>query len=334
MWRILLNIFRHKIIMKSAKIVILGGTGFVGRHLASSLIQNGCKLKLLSRYPHRHREIVSREIEIIAADIYDQEQLCKHFQGTDAVINLVGMLNDSAKDGSGFRRTHVELPNKIVDACKQAGVKRLLHMSALKAGDPQALSYYLRTKGEGENLVHTAAGNELIVTSFRPSVIFGHGDNFLNRFAALLTILPIMPLACSETRFAPVYIGDVVKVFIKTLETNLADGKRYNLCGPKIYTLHEIVNYVATLLEIKRVIIPLNEKYSQTQAKIMGLLPWKPFSMDNYLSLQIDSICQNEHLLPFAITPTPLEVIAPYYLGKSSQRARYSQLRATTEQNQ
>ncbi len=315
--------------MKAKKICILGGTGFVGRHLSLALVQRGYQVRVLSRHPQRHRDLATRDVEVLTADIYDEQALQNRLSGVDAVINLVGILNErGSSNGSGFRRAHVDLARTVVNACKAAGVGRLLHMSALKAGDPTALSYYLRTKGEGEDVVHAAAGPGFAVTSFRPSVIFGRGDQFLNRFAFLLRLAPMLPLACSEARLAPVYVGDVVAAMVASLENPASHGQRYNLCGPKVYTLYQIVDYLSGLLHRKRVILRLSPALSQLQAKILERIPGKPFSMDNYLSLQTDSTCVNGHSLPFGIVPTSLEVIAPYAVGDSAQRARYCQMRS------
>ncbi|CAK0748688.1 Epimerase [Gammaproteobacteria bacterium] len=314
--------------MKVKKVCILGGTGFVGRRLALSLSLDGYRVRVLSRHPQRHRDLESRDVEVLEANVHDEAQLRDQFVGVDAVINLVGILNERGVDGRGFRRVHVDLPRTVVAACKAAGVGRLLHMSALKAGDPAAMSHYLRTKGEGEDLVHAAAGDDLAVTSFRPSVIFGQNDGFLNRFASLLRIAPIMPLACSESRFAPIYVGDVVAAFCAALKDPTSHGGRYDLCGPKIYTLRQIVDYAAKLLRLPRLVIPLSATLSRLQAQVLEQLPGKLLSMDNYLSLQLDSTCTLDHKLPFAISPTPLEAIAPYYIGNRSQRSRYDQLRS------
>ncbi len=314
--------------MKTKKVCILGGTGFVGRYLSRSLVQRGYQVRVLSRHPQRHRDLASREVEVLLTETYDESQLRECFVGMDAVINLVGILNEWGSDGSGFQSAHVSLPRNIVAACKGAKVARLLHMSALKAGDPTAQSHYLRTKGEGEDLVHAEAGSELAVTSFRPSVIFGRGDNFLNVFAFMLRLAPFLPLGCSESRVAPVYVGDVVAAFVAALEDPTSRGKRYNLCGPKIYTLRQIVEYLSEIMQLRRIIVPLSPALSQLQAKVLGLIPGAPFSMDNYRSLQTESTCAVGEMLPFAITPTPLEVIAPYYIGKSNQRARYTLLRS------
>ena len=310
------------------KICILGGSGFVGRHLSRALVRDGHQVRVLSRHPQRHRDLASREIEVIETDVYNAEQLRERFAGMHTVINLVGILNEHGTDGSGFRRTHVELPQAVVAACKGAGVRQLLHMSALKAGDPVALSHYLRSKGEGENAVHTAAGADLAVTSFRPSVIFGQGDDFLNRFASLLRVLPVMPLACSGARFSPVYVGDVVAAFSAALNDPASNGKRYDLCGPKTYTLRQIVDYLSSLLSVQRIVLPLTPVLSQLQARILEWVPGKPFSMDNYLSLQTDATCVSDHRLPFAITPVTMEMVAPYAVGNSAQRIRYNQFRS------
>ena len=154
------------------------------------------------------------------------------YSGNDAVIHLVGILNEKGRDGRGFRAVHVELPRKVVQACRETGVRRILHMSALHAA--QGPSHYLRTKGEGEDLVHAAAAEGLRVTSFRPSVIFGPRDSFINRFAGLLRFAPFFfPLACPDARFAPVYVGDVARAFALTLEDPRSFGRRYDLCGPR-----------------------------------------------------------------------------------------------------
>jgi len=314
--------------MKIEKIAIVGGTGFVGRHLARGLAAHGCQLRILSRYPHRHRDLVTREIDVRAADVNDDGQLRTHFTGMDAVVYLPGILNESGSDGrNSFRHVHVELPRQVAAACQAVGVPRLLHMSALHAGDPEAQSYYLRTKGVGEDAIHSAASDTLAVTSFRPSVIFGPGNNFLNQFAGLLRIAPIFPLPCSDAKLSPIYIGDVTQVFIQALDDPDSFGQRYNLCGPRVYTLRAIIEYIVRLLELKRIILPLEPKYAQLHAKIMEKIPGKPFSMDNYLSLQTASICPAEYVFPFGITPTPMEAIAPYYIGNQGQRRRYTQFR-------
>jgi NADH dehydrogenase len=250
-------------------------------------------------------------------------------QGCDAAINLVGILNEGGR-GSSFQRVHVELTDQLVMACKEAGVERLLHMSALNASEAGKVSRYLRTKGEAENHAHTLSQGQrpVHVTTFRPSVIFGPDDSFFNRFAALLQSLPgPFPLACPDARFAPVYVGDVVEAFSRALPSSNTWRKHYELCGPRSFSLRELVRYTALQLGLKKIIIPLPDPVARLQAHLFGLLPGKPFSYDNYLSLQIDSICKENGLEQLGITPTDVDQVVPFFLRERSEKIRYSELR-------
>jgi len=203
-----------------------------------------------------------------------------------------------------------------VQVCRETGVPRLLHMSALQAART-APSHYLRTKALGEEAVHRAEGPDFHVTSFRPSVIFGPGDGFLNRFAGLLRFVPgFFPLACPGARFQPVYVEDVVRAFADSLDNHKTFGQRYDLCGPQIYTLREIVEYVAKLLDKRVCVVGLPDGLSWLQAAMLEFAPGKPFSLDNYRSLQVDSVCEKGFPEVFGITPARLEEIAPGYLKK------------------
>ena len=314
--------------MKIKQIAILGGTGFVGRELSASLVQHGYRVRILTRHPHRHKELASREIALAEADVHDAAQLRTGLQGVDAVVNLVGIRNERASNGSGFQHVHVELPRTLVAACTSLGIGRVLHMSALKAGDPSAKSHYLRTKGEGEAVIHAARESGLSVTTFRPSVIFGPGDSFINQFAFLLRMFPVLPLPCSEALLAPIYVRDVVTVLLSALSDSTSDDKCYDLCGPTIYTLQELVEYIARVLNVQRIVYPLSPALSQWQARVLGKIPGKPLSLDNYWSLQIASTCPEDYVLPFGIQAMPLEAVVPFYLGNQNQRARYQQFRA------
>jgi len=313
--------------MKINTVCILGGTGFVGRHLIQELTAGGYQLRVLTRRREQHRDLlVLPNLALVEADIHDAHALTGQFAGCDAVINLVGILNEKGRDGSGFRHAHVELPRKIVQACLAAGVTRLLHMSALNADAQEGRSHYLRSKGAGEALVHGARG--LHTTSFRPSVIFGPEDSFFNRFATLLKFSPfIFPLACPQARFAPVYVGDVAKSFALALNEMASFGQCYELCGPRIYTLKQLVEYTAHVINMRRKIIGLSDGLSRLQARIFDWLPGKPFSLDNYYSLQTDSICRGPFPAIFNIAPTPVEAIVPNYLSPQDQKARFRDYR-------
>ena len=311
-------------------ICVLGGTGFVGDRIVSSLAAQGHHVRVLTRHRERHRNLlVLPTVEVFSADVQDVQQLQQHFTDQDTVINLVGILNEKRDNGKGFYHVHVELAQKVIEACQARGVKRLLHMSALNADPATGSSFYLRSKGEAEQRVHAAKG--LTVTSFRPSVIFGPNDSFINRFADLLRKLPLaFPLACGQSRFAPVFVGDVARAFVRSLDDPQTFGQRYNLCGPQEYTLQQLVEYTAAVLGLKRRIIPLGKFSSRLQANVLEYMPGKPFSRDNYRSLQMPSTCKKgDQALRdvFGIEPTALEVEVPRYLLNKVSRERYMELR-------
>lgn len=307
-------------------ICILGGTGFVGQHLINHLVNEGHSIRVLTRRREQHRELlVMPTVEVFDADVHDEKALSYFFTDQDAVINLVGILNERRDNGKGFYHAHVELTDKVIRACREQGIQRLLHMSALNADPATGSSYYLRSKGEAEHRVHAAP--ELNVTSFRPSVIFGPEDSFINRFASLLKKTPwLFPLACPDARFAPVYVGDVASAFTRSLNDPATYGQRYNLCGPHEYSLRQIVERIADTLGIKRRVIPLGRFSSLMQANLLEYAPGKPFSRDNYRSLQMDSICpEGDKILRevFGIEPAALEAVMPQYLLHKTYRDRY-----------
>jgi NADH dehydrogenase len=310
------------------KICILGGSGFVGQTLANQLAASGYHLKVLSRRRESNRDnlIILPQLELIETDIHNQESLYHHFENCDAVINLIGILNERGRKGSGFHRAHVELVEKIIKACHRNNIRRILHMSALNADAEKGPSHYLRSKGEAEKLLF--ADSKLQVSCFRPSVIFGRNDSFFNRFAFLLKMTPLVfPLACAQARFAPVFVEDVAKAFVKSLSDPYSFGKHFCLCGPDSYTLRQLVEYTAMCLKLKRHVIPLTDSLSRLQAAVFDFVPGKPFSTDNYLSATVDSVCENNDLIKLGITPTALEGIVPQYLSEQKQRAHYQYYR-------
>jgi NADH dehydrogenase len=224
--------------------------------------------------------------------------------------------------GPGFKAAHVELAQAVVNACRRAGIKTLLHMSALGA-DPAAPSEYLRSKGVGEQAV--LAADDLAVTVFRPSVIFGPEDRFLNLFAQLSSLLPVLGLAAPEARFQPVYVGDVVKAMLAALDSRDAAGKRYDLCGPHECTLRELVEFVCAVTGRRRMVVGLPDSLAYLQACVMEMLPGKLLTRDNLLSMRVPSVC--DCAFPFGIQPAALEAVAPAWLAPSGPREHYSQLR-------
>ena len=311
-------------------VCIFGGTGFVGRHLAQRLTRDGHYVRIPTRRRERHRELlVNPRIKLIEADVYDAHVLRELVQGADAVVNLVGILNESGNDGSGFERAHVELPRRILSACNVTGTRRLLHMSALNAHPREEHSHYLRTKGRAEDLVHAAASDGMQVTSFRPSIIFGPDDSFFNRFHGLLRLTPwLFPLACPDAKMTPVYVGDLVEAFARCLDDPRTAGRHCDICGPETWTLQQLVEYTARVAGLKRRVLRLGNTTSWLQARLLEFVPGKPMSRDNFWSLQKEGVCHENCLLELGITPTAIAAVVPGYLGNRDTRRRYQDFRA------
>ena len=303
--------------MNNQQVVIVGGSGFVGNYLASRLVQEGHRVRVLSRHKvaaeHGPLHEVVGHVEHIECDVHNQQALNAAFSGCSVVVNLVGILNEPGHNGRGFHRAHVALSHKVVEACRANRIERLLHMSALGANAATGPSFYLRSKGEAEDAVHISG---LKATIFRPSVIFGEGDSFLNRFATLLKIPGPLPLACASARFAPIWVDDVVACFAHAIGDEKTIGQRYNLCGPTEYTLEELVRYTASVREKSKWIVPLGNTLSAIQARVLEWVPGKPFSRDNFNSTKSPSVCGEAFPALFAITPRTLESVAPDYLKK------------------
>ena len=311
---------------KKQTVCVLGGSGFVGRHLIGELVKTGREVKVLSRKRERSRKLlVLPGVSVVTSDVYNVNELSKQLHGIDVVINLVGILNERGKQNS-FRESHVELASTVLTACKNNGIKRLLHMSSLNADAKAGVSEYLKSKGEAEDAVHAASdiASKIEVTSFRPSVIFGQDDDFFNRFAGLLKLSPkFFPLACPDSKIAPVYIGDVVDCMVQSINNKQTFGQRYELCGPKTYTLKQLVEYTAQHIGSNKRILGLGNGLSSLQASLMGLLPTKPFTRDNYKSLQVDSVCEDAFPAVFNKEPTSVDEIMPGYLAMTNSRGRY-----------
>ena len=304
--------------MKYQNFLIVGGAGFVGRHLVAALAARGANVTVPTRRRERAKQLIMLPtVDVVEADLRDPAALAGLAAGRDAVVNLAGILH-----GPGFKAAHVELAQAVVNACHGAGVKRLLHMSALGA-DPAAPSEYLRTKGIGERAV--LAADDLEATVFRPSVIFGPDDQFLNRFAFLSMLFPVFALPKADARFQPVYVGDVVKAMLAALDSREAGGKSYDLCGPQEYTLRELMEFVCAATGRKRLVIGLPDSLAVLQAWAMELMPVKLLTRDNLLSMRVPSVC--DCAFPFGIQPVALETAAPAWLAPSGPRERYPQLR-------
>ena len=304
-------------------VLVIGGSGFVGRHLASQLARAGRSVIVPTRRrEHAKHLILLPTVDVVEADIGDSATLERLVGSAGAVVNLVGILNER-RDGD-FAHVHVELVRSIVAACREVGVARLLHMSALGAS-PNGPSRYLVSKGEAEAVV---AASGLAWTIFQPSVIFGREDSFLNLFARLQRLLPIIALACPQARFQPVFVGDVARAFVRALTDDASHGRTYPLCGPAIYTLRELVAYVGELAGHRRPIVPLGPSMSMLQARVMEWFPGPLMSRDNVLSMRQDSVCGCDFPERFGFVPTALEAVAPEYLSVAAAKSHFDVFRA------
>jgi len=287
-------------------ILLIGGTGFVGGAIARRLVAADFRVTLPTRRPERARHLaVLPTAQLVAADVHDEATLARLMTGQDVVISLVGILRGD------FQRTHAELPGKIARAAASAGVARLLHISALGAA-PEAPSQYLKSKAAGEDALRAAFPT---ATIFRPAVIFGRGDSFLTLFAGLLKITPVVPLACAEARFQPVWVEDVVSAVSGALDHPESAGRIYPLCGPRQYSLRELVALAGEFSGHPRPIVGLPFALSILQAFFMELLPNGPMTRDNVWSMQVPNICPAGCALPFGLAAASLEAVAPGYLA-------------------
>ena len=307
--------------MKIESICVIGGSGFLGRHVVQRLAAAGLRV----RVPTRHRErakrlIVLPTVDVLNADVHDPATLNRLVAGTDAVISMAGILHEQRK--GEFSKVHTELPRRLIDACREQGVRRLVHVSALNAAH-DAPSEYLRSKAGGEQQIRVGHASAIRTTIFRPSVLFGRDDRFLNLFAQLARTLPAIVLGSPRARFQPVYVEDVARSITASLAEPHCFDQSYDLCGPKVYTLQQLVEYVCGVLDLERPVLPLNDEMSYLQAWIMEWLPVKLLTRDNYLSMKADSVCGCPFPQIFGIAPTALEAVVPLYLADTAPRARY-----------
>jgi NADH dehydrogenase len=318
--------------MKFESVLVVGGSGFIGRHLVALLAAQGLRVTVPSRHRERAKHLILLPtVDVVETDVMAPGVLDGLARGQQAVINLIGTLHSrrGRRDergpndyGPDFARLHVELPQAIIAACRAQGVKRLLHVSALGLS-PLAPSEYLRSKAIGERAV--LAAEDLDVTVFRPSIVFGPEDTFLNRFALFARLMPVIAVPCPNARFQPVYVGDVARALSRALDDPETRGMVYELCGPRPYTMKQLVEFVCDVTGRQRMIVGLPDRLAYLQAMVLEKLPGKLMTRDNFLSLQVPSVCSGT--FPFGIQPQALEAVAPTYLAPSGPRERYPQLR-------
>ena len=303
--------------LTSKQLVVLGGSGFVGSHLLPRLIRDGHRIVLLSRNREQRRALgVLPGVSIHSVDVYDANALRRQFEGADAVINLVGILN--AFGEQTFQRAHVDLTQRVLGACQAAGVSRLHHMSALKAG--QGLSQYLKSKGEAEAQVRNSS---IDWTIYQPSVMFGADGGLVSRFATLLRQFPVLPLARAPSKMAPTWAGDVAEAMARCIgDDKLGIDRSFELYGPDVLTLGEIVHMIRDTMGVRTPIVALPDGLGRLQAQVAQMLPGKPFSLDNFRSLRTDSVGKVDGYAALGITPQPLAAWLPVLLNIPARQRR------------
>jgi NADH dehydrogenase len=311
--------------MQLRKICVLGGSGFVGSSVVAKLDQAGYAVTVLTRRRDSARHLsLLPNVTVVECNVMDDQALAAALNGADAVVNLIGILHQSCR--VSFDAMHHELPARLVKICDASGIKRIVQMSSLQA-DSHAPSEYLRSKAAGEAAL-LAFAQKLNITIFRPSIIFGRGDSFINLFATLIKFLPVVLLAKPNAKFQPVWVEDVASCFAASIQNTQTYGQVYELAGPKVYSFRELVQQVMITLKVKRPIIGLCDKLSYAQAFMMELLPVKLMSRDNVRSMEVDSVSQQPFPAIFDVVPASLEAVIPEYLVDSTLRGKYDSFRS------
>lgn len=296
------------------RVLVLGGSGFVGAAVCARLAAAGVRVTVPTRRIARARTVQTLPgVDVVECDINQGDALARVLAGHQAVVNLAAILHGQAKD---FERAHVELPATVGRACAAAGLRRVVHVSALGASLAGA-SMYQRTKAGGEVAIRAFG---LDVTVLRPSLIFGAGDASLNLFARMQQLAPVVPLAGAATRFQPVWVGDVGTAIARCVMQAGHAGKTYEICGPETFSLRELVQLAGRLSGHERPIFELPASTAHGLAWVLEHLPIKPLmTRDNLASLSVDNVATGDlpGLADLGITPTRLGSIAPTYLGRN-----------------
>lgn len=311
--------------MQLKNIVVLGGSGFVGSVLVAKLDAAGYRVKVLTRRRDTAKHLfLLPNVNVESCNIFDDDALYSALVGADAVINLIGILHQSSR--LSFDKAHRQLPQRLVNICEALNIKRIVHMSSLGA-DISAPSQYLQSKAMGEAAIASAA-KHIQTTIFKPSIIVGRDDKFINLFATLIKLMPAILLAKPQAKFQPIWVEDVATCMVNSLQNTATYGKTYELAGPKVYTFKSLIQTIMQTLNVKRPIIGLSDRLSYAQAFMMEWLPVKLMSRDNVKSMEVDSVSNAPFPAVFGIVPTALEAVIPEYLLNQSPRAAYDRFRS------
>lgn len=310
------------------KVLVLGGTGFVGRHVCEKLQRRGWHITVPTRQIAKANAVLPLpRVTVLQADVHDPRQLLRLMEGQHAVVNLVAILHGNEE---AFERVHVELPLAIAEACLADAACRLVHVSALGAS-ADGPSLYQRSKARGEEVLRATG---LALTLLRPSVIFGRGDHFLNLFARLQRVSPVVPLAGADARLQPVWVEDVAEAIAVCLDEDATGrasiGRTIECAGPEVLSLRDLVRLAGRLSGAERPVIGLPLAVGRWQAALLELLPGEPLmSRDNVASLSVPNVASGRlpGLDSLGITPSSVHAIAPTYLGDRNARTRLLHLR-------
>lgn len=308
--------------MNIKKVLLLGGSGFIGASVADQLTARGYFVTVPTRLRERSKHLlILPTVDVVEADVHNAEVLLGLVKEHDAVINLIGILHGD------FEREHAQFPKLVAETCVKADVARLIQMSALNA-DLHGPSVYLQSRGRGEaNVLAVAKANpSLHVTIFQPSVVFGENDKFLNMFVSLVKMFPVIPLGSANAQFQPVWVEDVARAIAESLARSETFGKTYHLVGPKVYTLKQLINFVASLTGKRRLVIGLGSSLSMLQAAVFERLPGKLITRDNVRSMSLPNISPDPFPAIFG-SASDMEAVVTGYMGEDSGRAKYQNLR-------
>lgn len=306
-------------------ITIVGGSGFLGRYVVQELAKTGARLRVVVRNPQAAQFLKPLgglgQVQIVAGDIRSDASMAAACEGATGVVNLVGILDESG--GQRFDAVQAEGAGRLARAAAAAGAMAFVHVSAIGA-DPASRSAYGRTKGEGESAVRAAFHGAAIL---RPSIVFGPEDGFLNRFAGLAKLAPFaMPIVAADTKFQPVYVGDVARCVAAALNDPARfGGQTYELGGPRALTMRDLIAYILAETYVSKPIVEIPDVAAGLMASLFGWLPGAPLTSDQWTMLQSDNVVRGENgLTAFGVAATPLEAIAPSYLVRYRRQGRWA----------
>ena len=301
--------------MTNQRLTIFGGSGFISSEIVFRLSKHFKEVRVLTRNIDKCNPIkVIKNVEIYLYDPRIVNTFTTHLKESDVVINTVGILNEDKNNT--FQDIHYNFVRSLLNKSKEHGISKFIHLSALNANQ-NGPSIYLQTKGLADDFIKNQSAKTFTTVIFRPSIVFGDKDSFFNRFKKLLQIFPIFPLACPNSKFSPIYVKDLVDFIEESVLSDIYDNSINNVTGPKNYTFLELINFILAVLEIKRVIIPLNHSLSKLQAIVFNYLPGNIFTLDNFKSLQIDNISSDG-----LKGKSTIENIVPSYLVKNNNKIK------------